>query len=193
MNKYAKFVVRALQFGSEPLFDDVLRVNELAQQVREAKARVISLHIPVTVSDLAYSYQKVSDEGALPLVFILVSSEWRSTPHYLRNWHDRCACVTLLRAGCVDRFVSNKYIQGPFICKFGAGHFVHSEKRLAICSKECGLVCREWPGKEDIPQSGESDNGASKSIELGSKLNVKERLAVQDLYRSRTKQRQSRR
>jgi len=85
MNKYAKFVVRALQFGSEPLFDDVLRVNELAQQVREAKARVISLHIPVTVSDLAYSYQKVSDEGALPLVFILVSSEWRSTPHYLRN------------------------------------------------------------------------------------------------------------
>lgn len=119
MNKYAKFVVRALQFGSEPLFDDVLRVNELAQQVREAKARIMSLHIPVTVSDLAYSYQKVSDvKGALPLVFILVSSEWRSTPHYLRNWHDRCACVTLLRAGCVDRFVSNKYIQGLFICKF---------------------------------------------------------------------------
>ena len=86
MNKYAKFVVRALQFGSEPLFDDVLRVNELAQQVREAKARVISLHISVTVSDLAYSYQKVSDvKGTLPLVFILVSSEWRSTPHYLRN------------------------------------------------------------------------------------------------------------
>lgn len=58
-NRLAKFVVRALQFGSEPLFDDVLSVNALAEQVREAKDNLASLHIPVTVSDMAYSYQKV--------------------------------------------------------------------------------------------------------------------------------------
>ncbi|KXN87211.1 hypothetical protein AN958_08601 [Leucoagaricus sp. SymC.cos] len=57
-NRYAKFVVRALQFGSEPLFDDVLEPDALAEQVREAKAQLSSLHIPVTVSDMAYSYQK---------------------------------------------------------------------------------------------------------------------------------------
>jgi len=65
-------VVRVLQFGSEPLFDGVLGVDELAYQVREARARLSSLHILVTVSDLAYSYQKVSDAKEAPLVFILV-------------------------------------------------------------------------------------------------------------------------
>jgi exo-beta-1,3-glucanase (GH17 family) len=58
-NRFAKFVVRAVQFGSEPLFDDVLSPNELAEQVREAKEKLKHLHISVTVSDLAYSYQKV--------------------------------------------------------------------------------------------------------------------------------------
>ena len=66
-------MVRVLQFGSEPLFDGVLGVDELAYQVREARARLSSLHILVTVSDLAYSYQKVSDaKEVTPLVSILV-------------------------------------------------------------------------------------------------------------------------
>ncbi|KAJ3562847.1 hypothetical protein NP233_g9320 [Leucocoprinus birnbaumii] len=57
-NRFAKFVVRAVQFGSEPLFDEVLSAGELAKQVWEAKQRLSGLEIPVTVSDLAYSFQK---------------------------------------------------------------------------------------------------------------------------------------
>jgi len=57
-NPKAKFVTRVLQFGSEPLYDNVLPHQELAIQVEEAKANLSSLHIPVTVSELAYGYQE---------------------------------------------------------------------------------------------------------------------------------------
>jgi hypothetical protein len=53
-------VTRVLQFGSEPLFDSVLDPPVLKAQVLAAKANLSSLQIPVTVSDMAYSYQKVS-------------------------------------------------------------------------------------------------------------------------------------
>jgi hypothetical protein len=59
-NPKAKFVTRVLQFGSEPLFDEVLAPQVLRTQVLAAKANLSSLQIPVTVSDMAYSYQKVS-------------------------------------------------------------------------------------------------------------------------------------
>ncbi|KAG9318073.1 hypothetical protein JVU11DRAFT_138 [Chiua virens] len=54
----AKFITRGVQFGSEPLFDDVLPHSELALQVRSAKARLARVQIPVTVSELAYGYQE---------------------------------------------------------------------------------------------------------------------------------------
>ncbi|PIL34111.1 hypothetical protein GSI_03822 [Ganoderma sinense ZZ0214-1] len=57
-NPKAKFVTRVVQFGSEPLFDDVLPHAQLAQQVTLAKQNLSSLHIPVTVSELAYGYQE---------------------------------------------------------------------------------------------------------------------------------------
>ncbi|KAI0344725.1 glycoside hydrolase family 17 protein [Trametopsis cervina] len=57
-NPKAKFVTRGVQFGSEPLFDDVLPHAQLAQQVIQAKANLSSLNIPVTVSELAYGYQE---------------------------------------------------------------------------------------------------------------------------------------
>ncbi len=57
-NPKAKFVTRVLQFGSEPLFDNVLPHETLAQQVLAAKENLSSLHIPVTVSELAYGYQE---------------------------------------------------------------------------------------------------------------------------------------
>jgi len=57
-NPKAKFVTRVVQFGSEPLFDDVLTPDELAAQVLSAKKNLSSLDIPVTVSELAYGYQK---------------------------------------------------------------------------------------------------------------------------------------
>jgi len=50
----AKWVTRVLQFGSEPLFDNVLPHDQLAQQVIQAKSNLSSLRIPVTVSELAY-------------------------------------------------------------------------------------------------------------------------------------------
>jgi len=53
-NPKAKFVTRVVQFGSEPLFDDVLPHGQLTEQVRSAKAKLSPLGIPVTVSELAY-------------------------------------------------------------------------------------------------------------------------------------------
>ncbi|KAK0188314.1 glycoside hydrolase superfamily [Armillaria mellea] len=57
-NPKAPFVTRVLQFGSEPLFDNVLDPDDLAEQVWEAKANLSSLGIPVTISDMAYGYQE---------------------------------------------------------------------------------------------------------------------------------------
>jgi exo-beta-1,3-glucanase (GH17 family) len=57
-NPLAKFVTRGVQFGSEPLFDNVLPHDQLAEQVILAKQNLSSLNIPVTVSELAYGYQE---------------------------------------------------------------------------------------------------------------------------------------
>ncbi|EPT02621.1 hypothetical protein FOMPIDRAFT_114078 [Fomitopsis schrenkii] len=57
-NPKAKFVTRGVQFGSEPLYDGVLPHAQLANQVKQAKANLSSLGIPVTVSELAYGYQE---------------------------------------------------------------------------------------------------------------------------------------
>lgn len=51
-------MTRVLQFGSEPLFDNVLPHDQLAEQVTLAKANLSSLGIPVTVSELAFGYQE---------------------------------------------------------------------------------------------------------------------------------------
>ena len=57
-NPKAKFVTRGVQFGSEPLYDDVLPHAELAAQVILAKKKLAGVKIPVTVSELAYGYQE---------------------------------------------------------------------------------------------------------------------------------------
>jgi len=57
-NPKAKFVTRVVQFGSEPLFDNVLSPDDLAEQVNFVKAKLSNLLIPVTVSELAYGYQE---------------------------------------------------------------------------------------------------------------------------------------
>lgn len=56
-NPKAKFVTRVVQFGSEPLFDQVLSPAQLTAQVIAAKQALSDIGIPVTVSDLAYSYR----------------------------------------------------------------------------------------------------------------------------------------
>ena len=57
-NPKAPFVTRVVQFGSEPLFDEVLSPAQLSAQVIKAKQNLSSIGIPVTVSELAYGYQK---------------------------------------------------------------------------------------------------------------------------------------
>ncbi|KAJ6553572.1 glycoside hydrolase superfamily [Mycena vulgaris] len=63
-NPKAKYVTRVLQFGSEPLFDGVLDPPVLAAQVTAAKANLSSLHIPVTISEMAYGYQERESDGS---------------------------------------------------------------------------------------------------------------------------------
>jgi hypothetical protein len=53
-NPLAPYVTRVVQFGSEPLYDQVLPVDQLTEQVILAKQNLSSLGIPVTVSELAY-------------------------------------------------------------------------------------------------------------------------------------------
>lgn len=57
-NPKAKYITRVLQFGSEPLYDNVLSPEDLTTQVIAAKANLSDLNIPVTVSELAYGYQE---------------------------------------------------------------------------------------------------------------------------------------
>jgi hypothetical protein len=60
-------VTRVVQFGSEPLYDQVLPVANLTEQVVEAKKNLSSLGIPVTVSELAYGMPTLrleSDDNA---------------------------------------------------------------------------------------------------------------------------------
>ncbi|KXN85317.1 hypothetical protein AN958_11417 [Leucoagaricus sp. SymC.cos] len=63
-NPKAKWVTRVLQFGSEPLFDWAIDTEELVNQVRLAKKKLSSVHIPVTVSEMAYGYQEHEADGS---------------------------------------------------------------------------------------------------------------------------------
>jgi hypothetical protein len=60
-NPKAKFVTRVVQFGSEPLYDNAIEATELTKQINEAKTKLESLHIPVTISEMAYGYQVVGE------------------------------------------------------------------------------------------------------------------------------------
>ncbi|KAK0196176.1 glycoside hydrolase superfamily [Armillaria mellea] len=57
-NSKAKFVTRVVQFGSEPLFDNVLSHGDLTVQIKNAQKMLSNLGIPVTISELAYGYQE---------------------------------------------------------------------------------------------------------------------------------------
>ncbi|VDC03344.1 unnamed protein product [Peniophora sp. CBMAI 1063] len=66
-NPLAPFVTRVVQFGSEPLFDSVLSPQALATQVTNAKHNLSSLLINVTVSEMAYGYQKNTNNAQVVL------------------------------------------------------------------------------------------------------------------------------
>lgn len=84
-NPKAKFVTRVVQFGSEPLFDDVLPAEPLADQVRMAQANLSDLHIPVTVSELAYGYQERAADGSQDLLDALDSINIHMLPFFSQN------------------------------------------------------------------------------------------------------------
>lgn len=67
-NPKAAYITRVVQFGSEPLFDDAIHSIELAAQVKMVKANLASLRIPVTISEMAYGFQKVSVEDTNSLI-----------------------------------------------------------------------------------------------------------------------------
>jgi len=82
-NPKAKWVTRVLQFGSEPLFDFAISHEDLAEQVVLAKANLSSLHIPVTVSELAYGYQERG--GAQDVLDAIDSINIHMLPFFSQN------------------------------------------------------------------------------------------------------------
>ncbi|KAH8828503.1 glycoside hydrolase superfamily [Flagelloscypha sp. PMI_526] len=67
-NAKAKFVTRALQFGSEPLYDWEILPDELVPAIEAAQANLSSLGIPVTVSEMAYGYQLHESRGSFDVL-----------------------------------------------------------------------------------------------------------------------------
>jgi len=70
-NPKAQFVTRAIQFGSEPLFDSVLIPIDLAAEITAAKANLSSLSIPVIISELAYGYQSHLKDGSMEVLDVI--------------------------------------------------------------------------------------------------------------------------
>ena len=82
-NPKAQFVTRVVQFGSEPLFDEVLTPAQLTSQVNAAKQRLSDIGIPVTVSELAYGYQHVG--GAQDVLDAIDSINIHMLPFFAAN------------------------------------------------------------------------------------------------------------
>ncbi|KDN51369.1 glycoside hydrolase family 17 protein [Tilletiaria anomala UBC 951] len=96
-NPKAPFVVRLVQFGSEPLFDYVLPVNELMSEVVRAQQILggPNIAIDVTISELAYGYQAQQDSGAYDLFDIIDPINQHQLPYFAQDassasnsWHD---------------------------------------------------------------------------------------------------------
>ncbi|KAF8274498.1 hypothetical protein EI94DRAFT_688992 [Lactarius quietus] len=82
-NPKAPFVTRVVQFGSEPLYDQVLTPAQLTTQVNAAKHNLSDLGIPVTVSELAYGYQQ--DGGAQDVLNAIDSINIHMLPLFAGN------------------------------------------------------------------------------------------------------------
>ncbi|TFK71586.1 glycoside hydrolase family 17 protein [Pluteus cervinus] len=66
-NPKAPYVVRTIQFGSEPLYDHAIDPYALQSQVQSAQAQFKSVGITVTVSDMAYGFKTAGDGGVAVL------------------------------------------------------------------------------------------------------------------------------
>jgi hypothetical protein len=74
-NPKARYVTRVLQFGSEPLFDSVLTPSQLADEVIDAKVKLADVGIPVTVSDMAYGFQKYLKSDKVGVMRVLTAMD----------------------------------------------------------------------------------------------------------------------
>jgi hypothetical protein len=91
-NRRAKYVTRVVQFGSEPLYDYALDPRELASQVRQAKANLSSLEIPVTISEMVYGYQVVCGYTLICAVIFIELAGSFFNPASGRGFHGRYEC-----------------------------------------------------------------------------------------------------
>lgn len=104
-NPKAMFVTRGVQFGSEPLFDDVLSPSQLTVQVLAAKSNLSSLRIPITVSELAYGYQERG--GAQDVLDAVDYINIHMLPFFAQNATTGTSLVRNLRGSFKLSFVHN--------------------------------------------------------------------------------------
>jgi len=62
-NPLAPYVVRAIDVGSEPLFDSVLPPDQLNDQITNVRNQVKGTGVNVTISDMKYSYTKTGADA----------------------------------------------------------------------------------------------------------------------------------
>lgn len=89
----ARFVTRVVQFGSEPLFDGVIKHDALAHQVKLAQKSLSSLGIPVTVSEMRYGYEERG--GAQDVLDAIDSINIHMLPFFSKE-----AATCMFRTGC---------------------------------------------------------------------------------------------
>jgi len=62
-NPLARYVVRGIDVGSEPLFDSVLPPDQLNDQITNVRNQVKGTGVNVTISDMKYSYTKTGADA----------------------------------------------------------------------------------------------------------------------------------
>ncbi|KAI0743867.1 B-(1-6) glucan synthase [Daedaleopsis nitida] len=140
-NPKAKFVTRVVQFGSEPLYDEVLPAIQLAEQVKEAQASLASLQIPVTISEMSYGYQTNNNAGLKTVMDVVDPIDAHMLPFF-------GATASTAKA-------SWKYIQND-IDNFWVKH---------AKGKKIYLTENGWPSKVDNASQKPNSLGAVASVQ----------------------------
>lgn len=84
-NEKAKFVTRAVQFGSEPLFDWAISGTDLATNVTAAQKTLAPLGINVTVSEMAYGYQYQASSGSANVLKAIDFIDAHMLPYFAQD------------------------------------------------------------------------------------------------------------
>ncbi|KAG0149243.1 hypothetical protein CROQUDRAFT_40079 [Cronartium quercuum f. sp. fusiforme G11] len=68
-NSLAPYVIKAVTLGSEPLYDGVIDVEALTQELKALKFKLAPYEIPLTISEMTYGFQINNDA---PSIFELI-------------------------------------------------------------------------------------------------------------------------